>query len=60
LEAYKQLFECRLHVKTIELFNESAEKGNVMGDQGYHRKIEHLIGRVTIKGQHGGDRKSVV
>ena len=42
------------------MFNESAEKGNVLGDQEYHRKIERLIGRATIKGQHGGDRKSEI
>jgi len=56
--AYKQLFEGRLHVKMIELFNDSAEKGDVLGDEGFHRRIERLIGRVTIKGHHGGDRKS--
>ena len=58
--AYKQLFEGRLHEKMIELFNDSAEKGDVLGDQSYHRRIERLIGRVTIKGHHGGDRKSEI
>ena len=56
--AYKQLFEGRLHVKIIELLNDSAEKGDVLGDEGFHSRIERLIGRVTIKGRHGGDRKS--
>ena len=60
LEAYKQLFNDRLNVKTIELFNDSAEKGNVMGDQEYHRRVKRLIGRTTTKGQHGGDRKSEI
>ena len=56
--AYKKLFEGRLHGKMIELFNDSAEKGDVLGDEGYHRRIERLTGRVTTKGHHGGDRKS--
>ena len=56
--AYKQLFEGRLHGKMIELFNDSAKKGNVLGNEGYHRRIERLIGRLTAKGHHGGDRKS--
>ena len=56
--AHKQLFEGRLPVKVIALFNDSAEKGDVLGAEGYHDHIGHLIGRVTAKGQHGGDRKS--
>ncbi|RLA19930.1 MAG: hypothetical protein DRQ62_11225 [Gammaproteobacteria bacterium] len=39
--AYRQLFGGRLYVKMIELFNDSAEKGNVLGDEGYHNRIEH-------------------
>ena len=42
----------------IELFNESTEKDDVLGDNGYHERIESLISRVTAKGHHGGDRKS--
>ncbi len=56
--AYKQLFESRLHLKIIELFNNSAEKGDVLGDEDYHNRIEHLISWMTMKGRHGGDRKS--
>ena len=50
--AYKQLFEGRIHVKMIELFNNSAEKGDVLGDEGYHKRIERLIDRVTTRGHH--------
>jgi len=32
IEAYKQLFEGRLPIKMIELINNSAEKGDVLGD----------------------------
>lgn len=56
--AYKQLFSGRLNVKTIKLFNESAERGDVLGGKSYHNRIKSLIGRVTVKGRHGGDRKS--
>jgi putative transposase len=56
--AYKQLFEGRLPIKMIELINNSAEKGDVLGDESYHNQIERIIGRVTIRGRHGGDRKS--
>jgi hypothetical protein len=31
-----------------------------VGDPGYHKRIEHLIGRVTLKGHHGGGRKSEI
>ena len=53
--AYKQLFAGRLHVKMIELISDSVEKGDVLG---YHDRIGRLIGRVTAKAHHGGDRKS--
>ena len=55
--AYKQLFEGRLHVKRIELFNDRVEKGDVLGDGGY-LAYWRLIGGATIKGYHEGGRKS--
>ena len=55
---YKQLFAGRLHVKMIELISDSAEKGDVLVDKGYHNRIGRLIGRVTAKRHHGGDRKN--
>ena len=55
---YNQLFEDRLHVKMIALFNDSAEKGDVLGDERFHQYIGRMIGRVTVKGRYGGDRKS--
>ena len=54
---YKQLFAGRLHVKMIELISDSAEKDDVLGDEGYHDFIGCLIGKVTAKGHHG-ERKS--
>ena len=58
IAAYNQLFEDGLHVKIIALFNDSAEKGDVLGDESYHQHIGRMIGRVTVKGHHEGDRKS--
>ena len=56
--AYKELFTGRLHAKMIELFDQSTEKGNVLGGKDFHQHIQRLTGRITIKGHHGGDRKS--
>ncbi len=58
LLAYKQLFKGRLHENVIKRFYDSAEKGNVVGDEQFCDRIERLIGRTPIKGHHGGDRKS--
>ena len=33
---YKRLFEGRLHAKMVELFNQSTEKGNVLGGKDFH------------------------
>lgn len=56
--AYNQLFEDRLHEKMITLFNDSVEKGDVLGGESFHQHIGRKIGRITVKGRHGGDRKS--
>lgn len=41
----------------LALFNNRAEKGIVQGNKGYHKYMEHLIGRATTKGHHGRDKK---
>jgi hypothetical protein len=44
----------------IALFNNCAEKGNVLVDGAYHSLIERLIARSTITRSYGGDRKSEI
>ncbi len=56
--AYKQLFQNRISVATLDSIRESTNKAWVLGNDQFKKRIQKKIERAVTSKGHGGDRKS--
>ena len=57
-DAYRKMFESQITTQQEAQITTVTLRGEVLGDDGFHRKISKKLSRPTKLTSHGGDRKS--